>query len=266
MTTIYYFSGTGNSLYAAGKLAAALAPCNLVPIVRALKDRSLLPNGNECVGIVTPVYFFGLPNIVARFLREASFAGVKYIFLIATAGHPFGLAFSEANGFLEKQGQGLSYGAYVFMPDNYLPIYNVSPGKAARILAGSEKRLAAIAGDLAARKKLNLDRPFSECLNAPLVGPLARWWHRVNVVNFATDDKYFTVSDKCTACGICAKVCPVENIKLVGGRPKWLGHCEQCLACLHFCPAGAIEFRGKTRGKHRYHNPAVSWKEISQQR
>jgi ferredoxin/flavodoxin len=259
--TIYYFSGTGNSLAAAKTLADSLQPCRLVPVVRALKEPNLLENSDECVGIVTPVYFFGLPNIVARFLKTASFHGAKYIFLIATAGHPFGVALTEANGYLKAKGQSLSYGAYIFMPDNYLPFYNVSTDKAKRILAGSEKRLAALAGELAARKTSVVDR-----LNAPLVGPLARWWHETNCARFAADDRYFTTTDKCISCGICEKVCPVGNIRLVDGRPQWLGRCEQCFACLHFCPVAAIEFRNKTRGKHRYHHPAVSWQEIGREK
>jgi Fe-S-cluster-containing hydrogenase component 2 len=40
-------------------------------------------------------------------------------------------------------------------------------------------------------------------------------------------------------------------------RPVWQHHCELCCACLHFCPAEAIQLnilRG-TKGRGRYRHP-----------
>ena len=80
-------------------------------------------------------------------------------------------------------------------------------------------------------------------------------------------DNSFSVSRNCTGCGTCVKVCPVENIELQaaasegsglsGGGPRWLHRCEFCLACLHWCPAGAISSSG-VKGTRQYHHPDVS--------
>jgi ferredoxin len=53
-------------------------------------------------------------------------------------------------------------------------------------------------------------------------------------------DRTFRVSGACTGCGICVKVCPVQNIEMVNGKPQWLHHCENCTACFHWCPTQAI--------------------------
>ena len=48
---------------------------------------------------------------------------------------------------------------------------------------------------------------------------------------------------KCTGCGLCAKLCPVQNIK-IEGKAQALGHCALCMRCAAFCPARAISILG----------------------
>lgn len=68
--------------------------------------------------------------------------------------------------------------------------------------------------------------------------------------------------EKCNACAVCAKVCPVGNIVMEAKRPTWQHHCEQCLACLQWCPREAIQFGKKTPAYERYHHPEVRLKDM----
>ena len=94
-------------------------------------------------------------------------------------------------------------------------------------------------------------------------------WVNTYVVNalfyaFLITDKKFTVNDRCISCGLCAKVCPLHNITLVGDftdpqssvaqglRPLWHGNCTNCMACYHHCPNNAIHFGKATQGKGQY--------------
>lgn len=48
---------------------------------------------------------------------------------------------------------------------------------------------------------------------------------------------------KCTGCGICASVCPVEMYEIANGKPKIKAKPESCVlcrACENTCPAEAI--------------------------
>ena len=65
-TIIYYFTGTGNSLAAAKKIAAATGDCKLIPIALLQKTSGDIVPVAERVGIVCPVYFSGLPLMVAE--------------------------------------------------------------------------------------------------------------------------------------------------------------------------------------------------------
>ncbi|MCG8688797.1 MAG: 4Fe-4S dicluster domain-containing protein [Desulfobacterales bacterium] len=57
--------------------------------------------------------------------------------------------------------------------------------------------------------------------------------------------KMMFASNKCTSCGMCAKICPnnaIEMKKFLGQkRPFWTYHCENCMRCLGYCKEKAVE-------------------------
>jgi ferredoxin len=74
-------------------------------------------------------------------------------------------------------------------------------------------------------------------------------------------DMGFRYNEKCNGCGICANICPTDNIKLVDKKPVWQHHCESCYACFQWCPREAIG--GDTpRYEKKYHHPAVNLKDM----
>ena len=46
--------------------------------------------------------------------------------------------------------------------------------------------------------------------------------------------------EKCTSCGICAKVCPVNAITMAGIPEFHDASCIQCFCCIELCPIGAL--------------------------
>jgi NAD-dependent dihydropyrimidine dehydrogenase PreA subunit len=77
----------------------------------------------------------------------------------------------------------------------------------------------------------------------------------------ASHTEKFYANDKCTGCGICEKVCSLKNIK-VAGKPQWGKTCTQCHACIHYCPAKAVQYGKGTEKKGRYKNPKISLQEM----
>jgi NAD-dependent dihydropyrimidine dehydrogenase PreA subunit len=50
---------------------------------------------------------------------------------------------------------------------------------------------------------------------------------------------------RCTGCGDCVAICPVDCLAMSGQRP-WLprpGDCVDCAACAIVCPVDALEMK-----------------------
>ena len=78
-------------------------------------------------------------------------------------------------------------------------------------------------------------------------------------------DRSFRADNKCNGCAICSKICPANNIEMVNEKPVWLHRCEQCFACLQWCPQEAIQCGKKTAKYPRYHHPEVTLKDMLEQ-
>lgn len=253
-TILYYFTGTGNSLAAAKKIAATLGETELVPIA-SLQDTSgdIVPAA-ERIGIVAPVYFCGLPLMVAAFAGRLDPTAAEYLFCVMThGGGGESAAVRQLDGIIrDKRGRGLDAGFGIAMPGNYILMYESPAGEKQReILTKADNVIADIAGVVGRCGKRNL--PSS--LIGRVLYSLAYPYFRSHVRD---GDKKFTVTEKCTACGTCVAVCPSKNITLVNGRPVFQHRCELCCGCIHSCPVQAIQAGPKTETRGRYRNPTVT--------
>lgn len=84
-TEIYYFSGTGNSLYVAKELQKRLPESKLLPIV-SLLNQDTIQTQADTIGIVFPIRGPTFPIAIKMFLIKADLESTDYIFAIATRG------------------------------------------------------------------------------------------------------------------------------------------------------------------------------------
>ncbi|MDD3857392.1 MAG: EFR1 family ferrodoxin [Methanoculleus sp.] len=257
-TIIYYFTGTGNSLAAAKKVAQSLGDTEFVPIAAFWSIAGEIRPAADRIGIVCPVYFSGLPAMVTAFAERLDLAAADYVFAVVTHGGGGGAAaLRQLDGILrERAGKGLDAGFAVSMPGNYVLMYASPAGeKRNRILAAADAELEAIAGRVRQGENVNLpSAPLTRLIKAVMY---PRFRSRVH-----GEDRRFTVDERCTSCGICARICPAENIEMVDGRPVWNHRCELCCGCIHLCPTGAIQAGKATEGRQRYRNPSVEIAEL----
>lgn len=259
-TIIYYFTGTGNSLAVAKKIAAAIGDCELISVASLQKINGDITPRTERVGIIFPVYFTGLPLMVAGVAERLDLSAVPYVFAVVTHGGGGGSsALQQFDTILRKRKErGLDAGFSVKMPGNYVLMYSPPTGiKQEEILATADEEIASIIGPVTRCE----NRALPSSLVLQVLHTLTYPWFRSRV---HSSDLKFSVNDRCTSCGICAAVCPAENIELVDNRPVWKHHCELCCGCIHLCPAGAIQAGKKTSKRLRYHNPSVTIAELRQ--
>ncbi len=119
-----------------------------------------------------------------------------------------------------------------------------------------EGQLDAICADIQARKERRVE------LTAELKAQMEHYHknHAPKVINknMALD---YTVNDDCIHCGICARVCPANNITVTEDRVVFSGHCEVCYACLHNCPKKAIHLPLE-KADAKFRNDHVSLNDI----
>ena len=110
----------------------------------------------------------------------------------------------------------------------------------------------------------------------PIDKIFAKWrieskYNKLTNSNLCKDDLWplmeasFHFDEKCDGCGVCSRICPVNNIKIVDNPPSWQHHCERCLACLQWCPKEAIQFEKISLGRKRYHHPDVESSDMMRQ-
>ena len=255
MTRIFWFSGSGNSFYVAKKIAEGIGDAELVHVSDAIGEQMDIP---ENMGLVFPVYAWGPPAIVADFIDALPEIRPEYTFAVATCGASAGPTMSIVGKMLGKRGIQLKADFIVKMVENYPPMGGApSKDKQDEILEKSRSVIQSVVDSISSRGEGSHGKKgifFS--LLGRIVYPLFR-------KNVSKQAKKFHADEKCTSCGVCVRVCPVDTIQLDSdGRPVWGNRFQQCFACFHWCPEEAVQYGKKTPDQVRYHHPEVSLEEM----
>jgi ferredoxin/flavodoxin len=250
---IFYFTGTGNSLYAANHIAEAQGE-RLVSIARLMsrkEDAYHFEMGEkELLGFAFPVFAWGPPKMVLDFISKLDVSGKPYVFSLSTCGNDEGRTTRIMRKALAARGLNLDSAFSLQMPNNSIVGFDVDPKEVeGEKLKAAELMLSEINKVISKRQtNINLTIPGRfPALKSALVNTLFN--------RFALSTRHFSADDKCNGCGVCEKVCPVQTIRLDGGRPAWGKECTQCLACINRCPSHAIQYGKGTAQKGRYHHP-----------
>jgi Pyruvate/2-oxoacid:ferredoxin oxidoreductase delta subunit len=236
---IYYFSGTGNSEWVARELAR-LTGDDVMRIPATGKTEPLRVGPHERAGVVFPVYAWAVPDCVTHFVRGGQYAKDAYLYAVCTCGDSCG----NTLGALRKHFP-FAMGCALRMPNNYIPLFDADDPPLVR-----EKVRAAKAPPARIADAVNADRaPSREAsaadrLKTALVKPLFTLLMRRTGPFHATD--------ACSGCGLCEKLCPLRNIRMVENRPVWGKNCTQCTACLNRCPQAAAQYGKSTYVRERY--------------
>ncbi|NTV51793.1 MAG: 4Fe-4S ferredoxin [Candidatus Firestonebacteria bacterium] len=247
-TVLYYYTGTGNSLWSARLFAKELQtgePVSLARDPEASRARSV-----EAVGLIFPVHMWGVPGVVLNFI--AHLPADKYYFAVAVNAGQVSATLLQLRKVMAQRGLNLSLGVSLRMPSNYIPWGG--PGSSEEI-------------DRRFRQSREKIRQTAPAVRSRQTHPMEKgpWWQRVLFTGIykmsfpyiAKMDKDFWVDTACNGCALCVKICPVRNIRLQNQKPVWGHGCEQCLACIQWCPQQSIQFGKKTPGITRYHQPEV---------
>jgi ferredoxin len=262
-------------LVAAREIAAKING-NLISIPSVINNESIKPEA-DVIGIVFPVYYAtndcGIPLIVGRFVRKLENLSSKYVFAVCTHGGMSGTTIENLRKAINSRGGKLAAGFTVRMSNK-----NIAESKRQKLLVKRKKKLEFVCEYGSARREGRFET--RGLLRKILLAPLRALEKPVFIYRYrklsntsknsfseliSSADRSFRTNENCIGCGTCARVCPVNNIEMVDGKPVWLHHCETCYACYGWCPENAI-YGDIVAYNDWYHNPEVKLSEMLRQR
>ncbi len=268
MIKIYYMTGTGNSLKIAKDIGIKLGDHKLVSMPHLLNtDQDVFIEG-DIIGFVIPVYFGRPPVFFQEFIRKARFGKSSYIFAVANGGGLFGRTLDIVERLLKRKGQRLNAGFLIRMPGThpYIPFIH---GKSFDEHYRKEAvKTDLIAGIVRKKQQYRERRPFR------LIGSIFSFFAFDTPYDLSKKhsmDNHFWINDGCRNCGLCIKICPVNNIIQSRWKPEWQHRCINCLSCYHLCPVMGIELKYDWKMidiityemlNFRYRHPDISLQEL----
>ncbi len=237
-----YFSGTGNS-----KFAAECFCKNYDKDSKALsiEDQDAISEikRSDLLVFSYPVQYSTVPKILRDFITNNSELWMnKKVFIIATMGLFSGDGSGILGRLLHGFGAEVIGGLHLKMPDS------IGDEKALKRPLEKNKELVRAAESKIKEsvRLLKEGKPTREGLGplyqmAGLFGQRLYFGHKTKEYS----SKLKINADKCVGCGLCVKLCPMNNITVASGKAVSGNQCTMCYRCINKCPKQAITLLGK---------------------
>lgn len=281
-TEIYFFSGTGNSLFVARELQKKIPDSVIIPIV-SLLDKDVIQTDAKTIGMVFPCHALTIPIVIKRFLKKINLQSAEYLFAIATRYGTVFRGFDIIEKILKKKKKHLNSRFILNMCHNEAPRSEknyIVPSKSdiLQIETIVLQKIDKISNTIV-NKNTFLEKDENVIVKSSsnlIIGVLKEKLivSLMSISEYIGGVNYFYHDDKCNGCGICEKVCLSGKIRTVDGKPVWQKDvlCYMCYACVNYCPRMSIQIgdipgvKSYTAENGRYPHPYATVNEISAQK
>lgn len=271
-----YFSGTGNTDYVAHYLARhsaltmdglrleiELRPMEWQP-ASAVTDFDLLSFG-------FPVYAGDSPNLIQAYLAQLPAGEGRGAFVFCTKGAYAAGAVRLNLQRLAMRGYAPLAGQSILMPGtDGLSMVSKGSWMARKALEKDynhldeadrlAERMASVMSEMRDGRPVETLRMSLPAQPKPTL-PDRLWAYLYKLAEDYTRNRLRT-DEQCANCGLCARICPVDNVEMRDGSPHFSDRCVLCLRCLHACPQEAIQIGKITVGKFRWRGPKGEFKPL----
>lgn len=239
---IFYFSGTGNTKWAAEKLNKLLNEnshsSELFAIETVNTEEALVKlQGADCIGFAYPIYLQNMPRIMRKFIKGLTDLiiktnlDIKNVFFLNTFGYTNAYGVFKAKSLLK--GINISTIGYI----------NLKMTDSTKSVTGEEMPIEIIENSTAKLKrfidKVKNNKKFINGVNPKIMigSILSRIFEHILVYNY----KNMKVNTElCSRCMKCIENCPVKCIQFKGNTFTFSSDCEACMRCIRYCPTHAI--------------------------
>ncbi|MCK4347175.1 MAG: EFR1 family ferrodoxin, partial [Thermoplasmatales archaeon] len=238
------FSGTGNTLLVVQKMKEVFERNNVkVNIYSLEKANQKNINVNHAIGLGSPVAEQRTYPLVWDFIKSLPKAEGTPIFMVDTLMVYSGGIVGPVKRIMKNKGYTPIGAKEIPMPNNLFPRRIIQDKKERKIQKGLVKA-EQFANDILDRQSKWVRIPVLPDLMS-LVSRKDWSWSFFRAVFRLKIDK-----GRCKQCGLCAKLCPIDNIE-IKEYPEIKDKCVYCMRCISFCPTRAI-YKGKNNyQRHR---------------
>jgi ferredoxin len=269
---LLYFSGTGNTDYVAHYLVRKLAELPVEIELRTIEHQppEALPDF-DLLAAGFPVYAADSPLFFQEYLQRLPHGEGRGAFAFCTKGAWAGSAVRHNLTRLAARGYTPLGGGAVGMPgSDGLSMVGKGSWFARTALEKDydqlkdadrlvEEMAAVVAQLLDGRQAETLRVPLPSRIKASLSDRAWVWLYRLSE-DWARARLH--ADERCEGCGLCQRLCPVDNVEVRDGRAHFAEHCVLCLRCLHACPCEAIQIGKLTVDKFRWKGPKGEFKPL----
>ena len=248
-SVIFYFTGSGNSFALASKLAYLLGDTKVIHISEMEHTKI---NEYTRIGIAFPVYGTHVPRYVENVLERIQFIPGQKLFLLLTYAGSRGYAMEETMKVIRKNNLNEIQEFCVRMPGSSLLEYGAFPtGIQKHLLRSADKKLKRISRTIKNEMR-------TKSVNPNLLAVLFRNSGIKMISEYGKKGSLFYAEEHCIRCGRCATLCALKNIEVTKDKVIWGEQCQQCMACILWCPTNAIKHPALKIDRKKYHNPEVN--------
>ncbi len=237
--SLYWFSGTGNTWLAATAFADSMAGRGVSVALKRMEaaERPVLA-AHETLGLAFPIACFSTYPVVWDFLDRLPPGEGRGVVLLMTMGGASGGMAGPLGRRLRTAGYRTLGALAVLMPGNYNNRTLPTEANAARVSRMRESVGQFCDALQKGRARWPRGYPLWSAGWQALAATPAPWRFFKRLFPLAVD------AERCTRCGLCARLCPLNCIRM-DGVPVWDERCQACQRCISYCPEHAIHVPGK---------------------
>ena len=249
---IFYFSGTGNTRWAAQQLAEATGEELLYIPDEIGKEKPYKLKDGERLGFCFPTHGWQPPRIVREFIRRSTFMvhGSTYIYALTTCGDNMGYAMRIFSKELKLKGLHTDARFAIVMPESnvcFSFLHLDTDENAIKKVNAAQQRIRHIC-QVVSERQHGIEELVKGAIPFTYTYVIGGYYNK----HLITDRHFWMDEEACIQCGLCAKLCPVDDIEGVPPHWKHDGSCTNCLACYHHCPRHAIHWGNMKRGQYTF--------------